>query len=146
MIALSCLAGSKCVYWTGNRICIKGIHPTWKTWNLEFCHFLSQEWKMPGIWSKSGINLEFKPKPRRKIEICKFYVSSFTFQGVIYKNNSDLLLCHIYIINTNTDSKSNWPWISLILPGHNLENTRNFVSQEKWEPWIYFNTFQDFYN
>ncbi len=37
--------------------------------------------------------------------------------------NFDLLLCHIYIINTNTDSKPNWTWISLLLPGNNLENT-----------------------
>ncbi len=44
-----------------------------------------------------------------------FYVPSFTFQDVIYKNNSDLLLCHIYIINTNTDSKPNGPWNSLLL-------------------------------
>ncbi len=37
-------------------------------------------------------------------------------------------------MNTNTDSKPNWPWISLLLPGNNLENTWTFVSQEKWEP------------
>ncbi len=65
----------------------------------------------------------------------------------IYTNNSDSLLCYIYIINSNTDSKPNWPWISLLLPGNNLENTWNFVSQEKWEPcMIYFNTFRDFHN
>ncbi len=85
--------------------------------NLEFCHFLFQ-------------SLE-------KLEICKFYFSSFTFQDVIYKNNSDLLLCHIYIINTNTDLKPNLPWISLLLPGNYLENTWNFVSQEKWEPCMF---------
>ncbi len=77
---------------------------------------------------KSGKNLE-------KREICKFYVSNFTFQDVIYKNKSDLLICHIYIINTNTDSKPNWPWLSLLLPGNNLENIWSFVSQEKWELW-----------
>ncbi len=27
--------------------------------NVEFCHFLFQAWKMPGICSKSGKNLEF---------------------------------------------------------------------------------------
>ncbi len=51
------------------------------------------------------------------------------------KIKSDLCLCHICIINTNTDSKPNWPGISLHLPGNNLENTWNFVSPEKWEPW-----------
>ncbi len=80
----------------------------------------------------------FNSKPGKKLEICEFYVSSFTFQNVIYKNNSDLLLFHIYIINTNTDSKPNWPWISLLLPEKNLENTWKFVSQEKWEPWLLY--------
>ncbi len=70
---------------------------TFKTWN--FVVFLSRN---------------LTSKPRKKLEICKFYVSSFTFQD-------DLLLCHIYIINTNTDSKPNWPWISLLLPGKYME-------------------------
>ncbi len=61
-------------------------------------------------------------KPGKKRENCKFFVSSFTFQDVIYKNNFDLLLCHIYIINTNTALKPIWPWISLLLHGNNLEN------------------------
>ncbi len=70
--------------------------------NLEFCHFLFQAWKMPGICSKSSKNLEFLLKTLKKLEICKLYVSSFTFQNVIYKNNSDLhLVIAIYIINTN---------------------------------------------
>ncbi len=68
----------------------------------------------------------------KKLKIGKFYVSSFTFQDVIYKNNSDLI-CHIYIINTNTDSKTNWPLISLLFPGNNLENIWNIVWQEKCE-------------
>ncbi len=33
--------------------------------NLEFCHFLFQAWKMPGICSKSGKNLEFNSKPEK---------------------------------------------------------------------------------
>ncbi len=69
---------------------------------------------------KSGKNLG------KKLEICKFYVWSFTFQDFIYKNSSDLLLCHIYIINTNTDSKPNWPWISLLLLGNNVEKNMEF--------------------
>ncbi len=55
--------------------------------------------------------------------------------------NSDLRLCHICIINTNTDSKPNWPCISLHLPGNNLENTWNFLSPEKWEPCDITNSF-----
>ncbi len=66
--------------------------------NLEFCYFLFQTRKMHGICTKSGKNLE---------KNLKFANSIFTFQDIIYKNDSDLLLCHIYIINTNTDSKTN---------------------------------------
>ncbi len=117
--------------------------------NLEFCHFLFKGLKMPGICSKSGKNLKFLLKTLKKLEIGKFYVSSFTFQDVIYKNTSDLI-CHIYIINTNTDSKTKWPLISLLFPGNNLQYIWNIVSQEKWELGAHrnrnFNTFQDFYN
>ncbi len=33
------------------------------------------------------------------------------------------------------DSKPNWPAISLLLPGNNLENTWHSMLSEKWEPW-----------
>ncbi len=52
------------------------------------------------------------------------------FSRCHFQKNSDLRLCHIWIINTNTDSKPNWPGISLHLPENNLENTWNFVSPE----------------
>ncbi len=115
----------------------QGSHPTWKTlktWN--FVIFFSKPGKCLEFAQKVVKTWNFNSKPGKKLEICKFYVSSCTFQDVIYKNNYDLLLCNIYIINSNTDSKPNWAWISLLLPGNNLENTWNFVSQEKWEPWI----------
>ncbi len=51
------------------------------------------------------------------------------------KKISDLLFV-IYIINTNTDSKLEWPGNSLLLPGNKMENMWNFVSPEKWEPWV----------
>ncbi len=120
----------------------QGSHPTWKT--LKFVIFFSMPGKCLEFAQKVVTTWNFNLKPGKKLEIFKFHVSSFTFQDVIYKNNSDVLLCHIYIINTNTDLKPNWPWISLLLPGNNLENTWNLVSQEKWEPRICFNTFQDF--
>ncbi len=60
---------------------------------------------MPGICSKSGKTWNSNSKPGKKLEIYNNKISSFTFQDVIYKNNSDLLISHIYIINTNTDSK-----------------------------------------
>ncbi len=81
---------------------IQGSQRTWKTWNFVI------------FFSKFGKSLEFVQKvvkTWKKLEICKFYVLSFTFQDVIYKNKSDLLLFHFYIINTNTDSKPNCPWI-----------------------------------
>ncbi len=105
--------------------CIQGSHPTWTTWN--FVIFFSRPGKCLEFGQKVVKTWNFNSKP----EISKFYVSSFTFEDVIYKYNSDLLLFHTYIINTNTDSKPKWPWISLLLPGNNLENTWHFVSQEK---------------
>ncbi len=114
--------------------------------NLEFVIFFSRPGKCLEFAQKVLKPWNFNSKPGKNLKFANFYVSSFTFQDVIYKNNSDLLLCRIYIINTNTDSKPNWPWISLLLLGNNLKNTWNFVSQEKWEPCIYFNTFRDFYN
>ncbi len=111
---------------------IQGSHHTWKTWN--FFIFFSRTGKCLEFAQKVAKTWHFNSKPGKKLAIWKFYVSSFTFQDLIYKNNSDLLLCHIYIINTNTGSKPNWPWISLLLPWNNLENTWNFVSQKKWEP------------
>ncbi len=50
-------------------------------------------------------NLEFELKHGTKLDICKFNVLRFTFQDVIYKIKSYLHLCHIYIINANTESK-----------------------------------------
>ncbi len=61
------------------------------------CLKLFRKWKISGILTQNP----------EKIEISKFGVSRFTFQNVIYEKNSDLHLCHIYIVNTNTDSKPN---------------------------------------
>ncbi len=107
--------------------------------------FLFQDWKMPGICSKSSKTWNFNLKSGKTWNLQILYFK-LHFSRCHYKNNSDLLLCYIYIINTNTDSKPNWPWISLLLLGNNLENTWNFVLQEKWEPCICFNTFWDLYN
>ncbi len=109
----------------------QGSHATWKTWN--FVIFISRPGKCLEFAQKVVKTWNFNSKHVKNLKFSNS-VSSFTFQDVIYKNNSDLLLCHIYIINTNTGSKPNWPWISLLLPWNNLENTWNFVSQKKWEP------------
>ncbi len=77
-------------------------HPTWKTFKIcNFVIFFSRPGKWLEFAQKVVKTWNFNSKPE-KLEICKFYVSSFTFQDVIYKNNSDLHLCHIHIINTNT--------------------------------------------
>ncbi len=124
----------------------QGSHPTGKTLKtLNFVIFFSRPGKCLEFAQKVVKTWNFNSKPGKKNQICKFYVWSFTFQDVIYKSNSDLLRCHIRIINTNTDSKPNWPWILLLLPGNNLENTCNFVLEDKWEPCICFNTFLDLY-
>ncbi len=93
---------------------------------------------MPGICSKSEEKLEFVLKALKKIEICKFNVSRFTLQDVIYKKMS---FASILNINTNTVIQSQIDLgFHCFLPGNNLENTWNFMSQEKWEPCLYFNT------
>ncbi len=95
-------SGSFLIFYKPLTCCIyQGFHPTWKTLNMlktwNFVIFFSRPgkcWNLFKKWLKLGIltqNLE-------KLEICKFYVSRFTFQDVIYKNNFDLHLCHIYII------------------------------------------------
>ncbi len=63
---------------------------------------------MPGICSKTVQKLGILTQNlEKKLLLCKFCFSRFTFQDVILKKKSDLLLCHIYIINTNIDSKLN---------------------------------------
>ncbi len=116
---------------------MQGSHPTGKTWKTGILSFtfpcLENAWnlikKLGKIWN-SRKNLKFANLVLR--------FTSFFSRCHLQKKNPDLHLCHIYIINKNTDSKPNWQWISLLLPylpGNNLENTRNFVSPEKWEPW-----------
>ncbi len=111
----------------------QGSHPTWKTlkaWNFVSLFF--QAWNLHNKLVKTW-NFNSKPGKNMKFSNSMFQTSvfkmSFTKIILIY------FFCHIYIINRNTDLKSNWPWISLLLPGNNLENIWNFVSQEKWEPW-----------
>ncbi len=87
---------------------------------------LENAWNLFKKFEKLGILTQNLGK---KHVICKFSVSRFTFPDVIYKKSSDLHFCDIYIINTNTVSKPNWPGMSLVLPG-------NFVSPEKWESCI----------
>ncbi len=86
--------------------------------NWEFCHLLFQAWKMPGICSKSGENPKCYLKTRKKLLICKFDVSIFTFSRCHLQKKFNLHLCHIlHCLHKHCDSRSNWPENSLLLPG-----------------------------
>ncbi len=69
----------------------QGSHPTW---NLVI--FFSR----PGIYSKSGKTCNFnsklykKKKIKKNLEICKFYVSSFTFDFTAFAWKIHGILCH----------------------------------------------------
>ncbi len=109
---------------TGFTGCLENLE------NLEFCHLRFQAWKMPGICSKTEKPGILTQNLGEKIVLCKFCFSRFTFQDVIFKKIL-IYICHICIINTNTDSKPNWPGISLHLPGIYqvfLSKTRQNVS------------------
>ncbi len=55
------------------------------------------------------------------------------FQDSPFKMSFTQKIIYVFVIST-LSTKPNWPVISLVLPGNNLENTWNFMSAEKWEP------------
>ncbi len=112
---------------------IQGSHPTWKTWNFVIC--FSRPGKYLEFAHKLGKTWNFNSKPGKKIEISKFDVSRFTSQDVIYKKYSFTSFSYLHYEHKLCDLKPNWPEISLLLPGKNLDNSWNFVSPEKWETW-----------
>ncbi len=79
---------------------------------------LENAWNLLTNCGKTGIGTQYLEK--------NLYFVNFVFQDSLsrchFQKKSDLRLCHICIINTNTDSKPNWSGISLHLPGNNLEN------------------------
>ncbi len=101
---------TQCKYWYSilrhNRAyltlsLLQSSHPTWttlKTWNFGI--FFSRPGKCMEFAQKSVKTWNFNSKPWKTWNL-QCYVLSFTFQDVIYKNNSDLHLCNMYIINTN---------------------------------------------
>ncbi len=76
--------------WIFVQFCDQCSQRTWKPWN--FVIFFSMPGKCLEFAQKVVKTWNFNSKNLEKIEICKFYVSSFAFQDVIYKNNSDLLI------------------------------------------------------
>ncbi len=91
---------------------------TFKTWN--FVVFLSRN---------------FISKPRKKLKF-----ANFMFQASLFK------MIYFFVISTLSTQTLIRSQIDLEFHCFYLENTWNFVSQEKWEHYICFNTFQDFYN
>ncbi len=110
---------------------LPGTH--WKSGILSFTFTgLGNAWNLIKKSEKPGILTQNMANSK----LVNLVFRRWTVQDVIYKI-FHLHLCHIYIINnTHCDSKPNWPGFSLLLPGDNLENTWNVVSQEQWEPWI----------
>ncbi len=106
---------------------IQGSHRTWKT--LNFVNFFY----MPGKW------LEFAQK------VLKF--ANSMFQASLFKMSFTKIIM-IYFFNISTLSTQTLIQSQIDLGFHcfYLDNTWNFVSHEKWEPCICFNTFPDFYN
>ncbi len=51
----------------------------------------------------------FNSKPGKNLKFANSMFQASLFKVWFSKKKSDLLLCHIYIINTYTDSKPNWP-------------------------------------
>ncbi len=97
--------------------------------NLELCHLCFQAWKFLEFalkWGKAGI---LTPN----LEVCKFCLSIFTFQDVIYKNISFTSLSYIHYQYQHCHSKTNWPGIWMLLPGNNWGNTWTLMSSEKWD-------------
>jgi hypothetical protein len=97
--------------------------------------FPDQTWKMPGIFSKSSKTIEFYLKTWKNRKFLNLVFQDSVFKMSFYKK-THFHLGHIYFINSNTVIRSQkWPGISSNLPRKNMENTWNFLSPEKWEPW-----------
>ncbi len=90
-----------------------------KPWILSFPFpGLGNAWNLLKKWVKPGIltqNLEKKP-----LKFVNFILADSHFK-MSFTKKSHLHLCHIYIINTNNDSKPNWCGILLLLPGKYIE-------------------------
>ncbi len=116
---------------------IQGSHPTWKTLNTcNLVIYFSRSGKCLEFAQKMEKTFNFISKPGKNfIFNSKFSVLRFTFQNIIYKYISFTSLLYLHYQHKHCHSKPNWPGISLFLSGNNPENTWNFVSPEKWEPW-----------
>ncbi len=82
--------------------------------------------------SKPGMNLKF---------------ANSMFQASLFKMSfKKIILIYFFVISTLSTQTLIRSQIGLGFHCFYLENTWNYLSEEKWESCICFNTFQDFYN
>ncbi len=141
ILSPKCLVKSKC-----SVCCIKlcallidytqGSHPNWTT--TKTCNFAIY-FSRSGICSKvgkAGIWTQNLVKKKLKVVQSVFQIHFSRCHFNTPKNNKFTSLSLMsYLHYQHIDSKPNSSGISLLLPGYNQENTWNFVSPEKWEPW-----------
>ncbi len=77
------LSNKTVIYW---MICLQGFCHTLKTWN--FVIYFSRLGKCLEIVQKVGKSWNFNSKPGKNPENCKFNISKFTFQNIIYQKMS----------------------------------------------------------
>ncbi len=83
----------------------QGSDPTWKTLKISnFVILFSRPGKCLEFAQKVVKTWNFNSKPGKNLKFENSMFQTSLFKNVIHKNKSDLLLCDIYIINTNTDS------------------------------------------
>ncbi len=101
-------AGKELVIMTSLVCVYQGSHPTWKTWKTwNFVMLFSRPGKCLAFAQKVVKALNFKLKTWKNLKFSNSMFQTSLFKMSFNKNNSDLLLCHIYIININTDLKPN---------------------------------------
>ncbi len=92
---------------------------------------LENAWNLLKKWWKPGILTQ-----NLKKNLC---FANSVFQDSLFKMWFTkqiwfISLSYLHYQHKHWDSKPKWPWISLLLPGSNLENTWNFVSQRSGKP------------
>ncbi len=115
----------------------QGSHPTWKTWNFVF--FLSRPRKCQEFAQKVVKTWNFNSKPGKNLNF-----DNSMFQASLFKMSfTKIILIYFFVISTLSTQTLICSQIDLGFHCFYLENTWNFVSQEKWEPC--YKTFPNMY-